>query len=270
MGNEITESFEARIHHRDHLCTMLRAGKSAQSADQSFLGIGDPALDGDPDTERRAPKLSNMIALRGGADVADIRALPRLPETADELRALQKTFNAPDGALMMGEDATEAALKAKDVSGFRTLAFATHGLLAGEISGQEEPGLVMTPPKEATAIDDGYLSASDVAGLNLNADVVLLSACNTAAPEEVGAEGLSGLAKAFFFAGARNLVVSHWAVDSVATAKLTSAIFEDKAKGENMPYAYALREAMREIRQEEGGKYAHPLYWGAFEVVGAD
>ena len=102
-----------------------------------------------------------------------------------------------------------------------------------------------------------------MAALNLNADVVFLSACNTPAPEEVGAEGLSNLAKAFFFAGARILVVSHWGVDSVATAKLTSTMFADKAKGEALPYAYALREAMRQIRHEDGGKSAHPLYWGS-------
>jgi CHAT domain-containing protein len=250
--------------------TMLRAGANAKAGDRPFLGIGDPTLDGDPDTERGSVDAMKIATLRGGANVSDIRALPRLPETADELRALQKTFNASDDSLLLGQNATETVLKAEDLTRFQTLAFATHGLLAGEISGLQEAGLIMTPPAAATAIDDGYLSASDIAALNLNADVVLLSACNTAAPEQVGAEGLSGLAKAFFFAGARNLVVSHWAVDSMATAALTTQMFENRAKAADKSYASALGDAMRDLRAVDAGRFAHPLYWGPFEVVGAD
>ncbi len=248
----------------------LRAGAAGKAGGQPLLGVGDPALDGNPDTERGGLGASKVVALRGGASVQDIRALPRLPETADELRALQKSLKAPDGSLLLGQMATETSLKAEDLTKFQTLAFATHGLLAGEISGVEEPGLIMTPSAAATPIDDGYLSASDIAALNLNADIVLLSACNTAAPEQVGAEGLSGLAKAFFFAGARNLVVSHWAVDSAATAALTTRMFENRATGKDASYSSALGDAMRGLRSSDGGKYAHPLFWGPFEVVGAD
>lgn len=102
-----------------------------------------------------------------------------------------------DDSLLLGQNATETVLKAEDLTRFQTLAFATHGLLAGEISGLQEAGLIMTPPAAATAIDDGYLSASDIAALNLNTDVVLLSACNTAAPEQVGAEDCRDLRRRF-------------------------------------------------------------------------
>lgn len=249
---------------------MLRAGSNSKAGGEPFFGIGDPALDGDPDTERGGVDAARIATLRGGANVNDIRALPRLPETADELRALQKSLKGFEGYLLLGEEATETAVKRENLTRFQTIAFATHGLLAGEISGLQEAGLIMTPPVTATLTDDGYLSASDIAALTLNADLVLLSACNTAAPEQVGAEGLSGLAKAFFFAGARNLVVSHWAVDSAATAALTSRMFENKANGKDKSYALALGDAMREVRAANAGKYAHPLYWGPFEVVGAD
>ncbi|MDR7144869.1 CHAT domain-containing protein [Rhizobium sp. BE258] len=248
----------------------LRAGAGAKPGGEPLLGIGDPVLDGSPDTERGGLAASKLVALRGGANVQDIRALPRLPETADELRALQKSLKAPVGSLLLGQMATETSLKGEDLTRFQTLAFATHGLLAGEITGVQEPGLIMTPPAVATPTDDGYLSASDIAALNLNAEVVLLSACNTAAPEQAGAEGLSGLAKAFFFAGARNLVVSHWAVDSAATAALTTRMFENRGSGKYKTYSSALGDAMRELRSSDEGRYAHPLFWGPFEVVGAD
>jgi CHAT domain-containing protein len=92
------------------------------------------------------------------------------------------------------------------------LHFATHGTIAGEIEGASEPGLILTPPKAQSDVDDGYLSASEVAGLKLDAEWVILSACNTAAGGFEKAEALSGLARAFFYAGARALLVSHWGV----------------------------------------------------------
>ena len=84
----------------------------------------------------------------------------------------------------------------------------------GKLQGNSEPGLILTPPAEASEEDDGYLSASEIAGLKLDADWVILSACNTAAGGAQGAEALSGLARAFFYAQARALLVSHWEVNS--------------------------------------------------------
>ena len=107
------------------------------------------------------------------------------------------------------------------------LAFATHGVMAGEISGLNEPGLVLTPPEKPSEEDDGFLAASEIATLDLNADWVLLSACNTAAADGApGAEGFSGLARAFFYAGARTLLVSHWSVYSTAAVALTTGTFD--------------------------------------------
>src|SRR4029077_15049534 len=107
-----------------------------------------------------------------------------------------------------------------ELAAYRIVHFATHGALAGELKAGAEPGLILTPPGEATPEDDGYLSASEIAGLKLDADWVILSACNTAAAGTESAEALSGMARAFFYAGARALLVSHWAVDSDATVKL--------------------------------------------------
>src|SRR5439155_11346278 len=129
--------------------------------------------------------------------------------------------------ILLGARATETAIKNMSEEGklanYRVLHFATHGTVAGEIEGTAEPGLILTPPKEQTDVDDGYLSASEVAALKLDADWVILSACNTAAGSAQGAEALSGLARSFFYAGARALLVSHWSVDSAATVKLITS-----------------------------------------------
>jgi CHAT domain-containing protein len=172
----------------------------------------------------------------------------------------------------LGGRATEAAVKklssAGELARYRVLHFATHGTLSGEIKNTSEPGLILTPPKEQSDEDDGYLSASEVAALKLDADWVILSACNTAAGSSDKAEALSGLARAFIYGGARALLVSHWAVNSEATVSLITnavgAISRDKKLGR----AEALRRAMLAMIDKGKPHEAHPAYWAPFVVVG--
>jgi CHAT domain-containing protein len=137
-------------------------------------------------------------------------------------------------------------------------------------SAAAEPGLVMTPPDQATEADDGYLSASEAAQLKLNAEFVVLSACNTAASDgRPGGEGLSGLARAFFYAGARSVMVSHWEVSDAATTTLITSAFadlDDSRAGDPGVRARALQTGIRAVRAER--RWAHPAYWAAFTLVG--
>ena len=245
---------------------MLRSLGLATPGSQPFFGIGDPKLG--PPGITRGYGLDELTTMQGGIELDNLRALPSLPDTAEELRHLQKMLDASSTALLLGADATETNLKSRPLDDFKTVAFATHGLIAGEVLGMQEPGLVLTPPATLTAADDGYLSASEIAALNFNAEIILLSACNTAAPNQVGAEGLSGLAKAFFFAGARNLLVSHWPVDSVAAATLTTQMFTLRNVDPTLSYSQALGTAMKKLRNTPEGRFAHPIFWAPFEVVG--
>src|SRR5262249_13140819 len=148
----------------------------------------------------------------------------------------------------------------------RIVHFATHGLLAGETemlaANKTEAALILTPPKAATEEDDGLLTASEVAQLKLDADWVVLSACNTAAgdTDKPGAEALSGLARAFFYAGARALLVSHWAVNSDATVKLITKAFDELKSDRGAGRAEALRRSMLALI-DRGDGYAHPANW---------
>jgi CHAT domain-containing protein len=155
-------------------------------------------------------------------------------------------------------------LKSMPLKEYRILQFATHGLVAGDLNGLAEPALVLTPPAKATEEDDGLLTASEIAGLNLDADWVVLSACNTAAGNKVGADALSGLARAFFFAGARAMLVSHWSVYSQAAVELTTRTFRNLAKAPATGRAEAFRQAMLTLINE--GR--PPSYWAPFVVVG--
>ena len=148
---------------------------------------------------------------------------------------------------------------------------------------QGEPALVLTPPdKPANADDDGLLMASEIAALKLNADWVVLSACNTAAGEEIGAQALSGLARAFFYAGGRALLVSHWPVYSDAAVRLTTSAFAELERNPKAGRAEALQQrhdradgrsfAVRQCascglgalcRRGRGGSFASPRYIGS-------
>jgi CHAT domain-containing protein/Tfp pilus assembly protein PilF len=248
--------------------TALRHAHPLASPDRPFLGVGNPALKGDP----AAPPSPQLAALFRGADAATIRELPALPETADELRAIAEALGSPSDDLLLGERATVTAVERAPLDRYRVIEFATHGLLSGDLEDLTEPALVLTPPKRPTPNDDGLLRASAIAGLKLNADWVVLSACNTAAGDgNPDAGGWSGLTRAFFYAGARALLVSHWPVWSKATVQLITGIFDEQRKDPAVDRAELLRRAeMAMLDPQNPAAFAHPLAWAPFALVGVD
>ena len=285
----------------------LRTFAKTSAAPRSYVGFGDPVLQGDPTCPKgtappmcRSPKIAarddaaragrRRSSTRSGSldDVfgggarpdqvrSQVQALCPLPDTNFELKCVAQGFGVVGTELHLGQDATEASLKALNASGalaqYRVVHFATHGLVAGDMETiakrQGEPALVLTPPQmPRDDDDDGLFTASEVAQLNLNADWVILSACNTAAAENAGAEALSGLARAFFYAGARALLVSHWAVYSDAAVQLVNGTFEQLQENK-VGRAEALRRAMVAFIEDTTAlDNAHPSVWAPFVVVG--
>jgi CHAT domain-containing protein len=141
-------------------------------------------------------------------------------------------------------------------------------VVAGELSGTTEPGLILTPPDNASELDDGYLSASEIAGLKLDADWVILSACNTAAGGARGSEAFSGLARAFFYAGARSLLASHWEVSSDSTVKLITKAVAELKTDPKIGRGEALRRSMLYMIATGKDYEAHPAFWAPFVLVG--
>jgi CHAT domain-containing protein len=188
------------------------------------------------------------------------------------------SLNAPVESLLIGEKATESEVKRKsmtgELAGYRVVHFATLGLLASEtelFAREIDPALILTPPQQPSESDDGLITASEIAGLRLDADLVILSACNTAAADGNSRDALSGLARAFFYAGARSILVSHWEVLSVAAVKLVTLAFAELTAAERGGHRIGRAEAMRRSMADvvaEGGLAAHPAYWGAFSLVG--
>jgi CHAT domain-containing protein len=160
------------------------------------------------------------------------------------------------------------------LSNYRVIAFVTHGLLAGELAQDTdaEPALVLSPPAGCefkSTDEDGLLTASEVSELSLDANWVLLLACNTASPEGIpGAEPLSGLARAFLYAGARALLVSHWSVDAVSTAKFIDLVFRQPEGLGRAARLRAARISMRATQENGSFEYDHPALWSAFVLIG--
>jgi CHAT domain-containing protein/tetratricopeptide (TPR) repeat protein len=259
----------------------LRRNAGHDPGAKPLAGFGDPVFDpaerAKALAERRA-KQPRIAVTRGygdfwqgaGVDRAKLaRSLPSLLDTADELKAVAAKLGAANGDIHLGSDASETTVKRTALDGYRVVYFATHGLVAGDVKGLGEPSLALTLPKQPTDLDDGLLTASEVAQLKLNADWVVLSACNTAAADKPGAEALSGLARAFFYAGARALLVSHWSVDSEAATRLTTSTFAAMKADPKLGRAEALRNAMLAYMNDKSSPLnAYPAFWAPFSIIG--
>ncbi|MGY4607721.1 CHAT domain-containing protein [Bradyrhizobium sp. USDA 4474] len=233
--------------------------------------VGGNVTRGMPLKRRSSPKLD-------GVDSAELGLLPRLPDTADELKSIALALQAdPSKVLFLGKNATENAVKTMNLSGFRILAFATHGLVPGELNGLTQPALALSSPAVTGEGGDGLLTMEEILGLKLDADWVILSACNTGAGAGAGAEAASGLGRAFFYAGTRALLVTNWSVHSQSARQLVTDLFKRQADDPKLSRSEALRQAMMALVDGPGylnseGKtefaYAHPLFWAPYTIIG--
>jgi CHAT domain-containing protein len=211
---------------------------------------------------------------------AKLKDLQPLPETTVELVDMAMSLGTdPKDTVFIGREATEAFVKAADLSGINVLAFATHGLLPGDLDGLDEPALALSAPSITDSEkDDGLLTMSEILGLRLNAQWVILSACNTAAANGVASEAISGLGRAFFYAGTRALLASHWPVETNSARLLTSELFKEQATAPQMTRAKALQASMLSLIDGPGYvnpatnktvfSYAHPVFWAPFALIG--
>jgi CHAT domain-containing protein len=169
------------------------------------------------------------------------------------------------GILLLGEKATKSEFRKADLETKDIIAFATHGLLPEDLYCETEPSLALAPGPPGDAQDDGLLRSSEIAMLRLNASLIILSACNTAGADgQLGGETLSGLVRAFFYAGARNVLATHWPIASEPTGELTTGMVRKRALGLN--WADALRDS--KLRMMDNPATSHPFFWGAFSLVG--
>lgn len=272
----------------------LRSLPKPRSNRKELIAFGDPFFSLEQADEAQQTKLAQVgdesLATRGiplkrrsvpqiaGVDSAELALLPRLPDTAEELNAIAEALNVSVSAsVKVGRDANENNVKTSDLENYRILAFATHGLVPGELNGLTQPALALTAPAVAGVDGDGLLTMAEILSLKLDADWVILSACNSGSASEVGAEAASGLGRAFFYAGARTLLVTNWAVHSQSARELVTDVFRRQSKIPGISRSEALRQAMVALIEGDGFKdekgkpvfsYAHPLFWAPYSIIG--
>ena len=229
-------------------------------------------------TTRGLPLMRRNSSQTSTADSANLAMLPRLPDTAAELKsialALQKD---PAQVLYLGKRANEKVVKDLDLSRYRIVVFATHGLVPGELDGLTQAALALTAPNVADVDGDGLLTMEEILALKLDADWVVLSACNTGSAAGKGAEAASGLGRAFFYAGTRALLVTNWSVHSASARELVTDLFRRQAADPKLSRGEALRQATMALLDGPGyadaaGKtlftYGHPLFWAPYSIIG--
>jgi CHAT domain-containing protein len=205
--------------------------------------------------------------------------LNRLPDTAEEIKSIAKALGAdPTTDIFLGQRASEGRVKAMDLSDRRVLAFATHALVPNDLDGLNQPALALCSPEITGENEDGLLTLGEILKLKLNADWVVLSACNTGAAAGAGAEAVSGLGRAFFYAGTRAILVSMWPVETTSARKLTTGLFRYQQEDQTLSRARALQKSSLALidgpglKDHASGKiaasYAHPFFWAPFIIVG--
>ena len=275
----------------------LRRAPAHPSDRRPFVGFGDPyfsELQARVAEQRR--ESAQPVADRGGqmrsialrnvvvspneaARTSRLSALPRLPDTADEIRSIALAMGAdPEKDVFLGPAANEHTVKTLDLSRYRVIAFATHGLVPGDLDGLIQPALALSAPEVARTEGDGLLTMEEILVLRLHADWVVLSACNTANGNGAGAEAISGLGRAFFYAGARALLVTSWPVETTSARALTTSLFRLQTAQPALTRARALYQTMNALMDEAQlvdprtervvSSYAHPLFWAPFVLVG--
>ncbi len=263
--------------------TALRGQAAAEKPGRAFIGFGDPvftaastvAANGNATATRGRRNLAIVATEEKKTDVAatiDFSLLPDLPDTAQEIQEVAKTLHAdPARDLFLQKRASEHNVKTSDLSAYRVVMFATHGLVPGEMPGLYQPALALSNPALSGDGEDGMLTMEEILGLKLRADWVVLSACNTASSSGNGAEAISGLGRAFFYAGAKALLVTHWPVETVSARLLTTKAFQQQTEHAGMSRARAMQESELDLMKQTDGNsfsYAHPMFWAPYVVVG--
>jgi len=259
----------------------LRSLPRRQLPAQAMMAWGDPVFNPRLDRAEMAGAVRNVNFTRAVNNDLDkdlptgdkiYHSIPALPETRDELNELAKALQAdPQRDLILGNKATkESVIKANSdglLAQKKVIVFATHGLMAGDLPNLLQPALALAADgSESRNALGPLLTLDNVLSLKLNADWVVLSACNTAAADGKAEEALSGLARGFFYAGSRSMLVTHWAVESESAKELTTKTFAHFTANPTAPKAESLRNAILQVMADS--KFSHPAFWAPYVLVG--
>ncbi|MBS0644116.1 MAG: CHAT domain-containing protein [Proteobacteria bacterium] len=243
----------------------LRKGAKTVQARNPWFGMGD----------FKPPSLKQAMATfpvdACGDSAKALASLPPLPGAVRELEVARQLEGAAARDQLLGMAFTSQAVLKAPLKNFRIVHFATHAILPGELRCQAEPAVLTSTPPNAPNASAAMLTASQIQQMELDAELVILAACNTGGANGAAGESLSGLARAFFFAGARSLLVTHWEANDATTLYLTALFLGNLNASPQAGPAMALANAQRRMLSESVGEravQAHPYYWAVAALIG--
>jgi CHAT domain-containing protein len=244
----------------------LRHGAKTIQATRPWFGMGDFKAP----TVRQAMATFSVAAC--GDSARELANLPPLPGARRELEVARRILGADASDQLLGSAFTAKQVLAKTLTNYRMIHFATHAILPGELRCQTEPAVLTSTAPDAPDAGGAMLTASEIELMHLDADLVILAACNTGGENGSGAgESLSGLARSFFFAGARSLLVTHWDANDATTTYLTALFLQALQANPDAGPSAALALSQRRMLDEAVGDravQAHPYYWAVEALIG--
>jgi CHAT domain-containing protein/tetratricopeptide (TPR) repeat protein len=259
-SRHVLEDFTIAYSPSTTAYSLMRREKREQprTPGRALLAFGDPQFRvGSPRPSDDGPALVRSIYRSGGF------TFPPLPNSRTEVTGIAKLFSPDQQKTYLGANATKSALFSEKLGSYRCLHFATHAMLDERTPAQ--CGIALTP--DGSKSDDGILRVNEIIDMKLNADMVVLSTCQSGLGQLVRGEGMIGLTRAFLYAGAHSVVVSLWKVDDLATARFMQKFYKHLRDGADIPTA--LRQAKLDMLGSGIPGYRNPYFWAPFVVTGA-
>jgi CHAT domain-containing protein/uncharacterized protein len=266
----IFTSLSTLVHARAH-------PRAVRNRPNSMVAYYDPMFTTSNERKNPAYDPNEFGARSAGSNLDSISllaSLERLPGTANELELIKANFSSRDLELISGFRASETDIKKRNLSPYSIVYIATHGLTGPQLKpfsiGKVEPGLALSNPGNPSLLDDGVLQESEIYRLQLAADLVVLSGCNTAANGATSEDPISGLAAAFLYAGAGSVIATHWEISDAETARLMGNIFGSSIDVLGAGTSLALQQStLSYLASLSDDSLAHPRYWAPFLVINA-
>jgi CHAT domain-containing protein len=230
--------------------------KERASQAKSLIAFGDPVYDPRQSEEDKSAALNLPSRDERGF------SFKRLPHTRTEVNDIASLFRKSAQQIYLGQEAREQNVKQAILAQYRYVHFAAHGLI--DEQRPQRSGIVLSTGGDEK--EDGVLQMSEVVRLKLNADLVTLSACSTGLGKLINGEGIIGLTRSFFYAGASSVVISLWNVNDLATAELMKAFYQNLNRGAAKDEA--LRQAKLALMKSPNRAWKHPYFWASFVLMG--
>ncbi len=250
------------------LAVLREETKNRLPAPKTLSVLADPVFDANDTRVNRTakiePKNTDEILVSATREAGFQNNLPRLPFTRREATTILSLVPEAEKKRAVDFEASRATVVSPELAKYRIVHFATHGLLNSQHP--ELSGIVLSLVDEKGKPQNGFLRLNEIYNLKLPADLIVLSACQTALGKEIKGEGLIGLTRGFMYAGAKRVVASLWSVDDQATSELMKNFYQGMLGERKLPPAAALREA--QITMWKTKRFNAPYFWSAFTLQG--